>query len=55
VTVLQLEVLPDADAVAERAAAFVAERAGAAAADHGRFTFAGRRRAHAVGDVRPPG
>jgi 6-phosphogluconate dehydrogenase len=40
---------------AERAAAFVAERAGAAAADHGRFTFAGQRRAHAVGDVRPPG
>jgi 6-phosphogluconolactonase len=40
VTALQLEVLPDADAVAERAAAFVAERAGAAVADHGRFTFA---------------
>ncbi len=39
-TALQLEVLPDADAVAERAAAFVAERAGAAVADHGRLTFA---------------
>ncbi|MET0511391.1 MAG: 6-phosphogluconolactonase [Thermoleophilaceae bacterium] len=39
-TALQLEVLPDADAVAERAAAFVAEQAEAAVADHGRLTFA---------------
>ena len=36
----QIEVLPDAAAVAERAAAYVAERARAAADDHGRFTFA---------------
>ncbi len=36
----QLEVLPDAAAVAERAAAYVAEQARAAASDHGRFTFA---------------
>ena len=36
----RIEVLPDADAVARRAAEFVAERARAAAADHGRFTFA---------------
>ena len=36
----QIEVLPDADAVAERAAAYVAEQARAAASDHGRFTFA---------------
>jgi 6-phosphogluconolactonase len=40
VTALQLEVLPDAEAVAERAAAFVAERAGATVAEDGRFTFA---------------
>jgi 6-phosphogluconolactonase len=33
-------VLPDPDAVAKRAAAFVAEQARAAVADHGRFTFA---------------
>ena len=36
----RVEVLPDADAVAKRAAAHVAERARAAVADHGRFTFA---------------
>ena len=35
-----VEVLPDADTVAARAAAFVAEQARAAVADHGRFTFA---------------
>src|SRR5262245_59505462 len=35
-----LEVLPDADAVATRAAALVAELARAAVADHARFTFA---------------
>ena len=39
-TTPQLEVLADADAVAERAAAFVAEQAEAAVADHGRLTFA---------------
>ena len=37
---LRLEVCPDADAVAERAAEFVAEQARVAVADHGRFTFA---------------
>lgn len=37
---LQTEILPDADAVAKRGAAYVAERARAAVADHGRFTFA---------------
>lgn len=37
---LEIEVLPDADAVAERGAAYVAEQAQAAIADHGRFTFA---------------
>lgn len=37
---LEIEVLPDAAAVAERAATYVAERARAAVADHGRFTFA---------------
>jgi 6-phosphogluconolactonase len=36
----QIEVLPDAAAVATRAAAFVAERARASVADHDRFTFA---------------
>jgi 6-phosphogluconolactonase len=40
VTQPQIEILPDADAVAERASAYVAERAQAAIADHGRFTFA---------------
>jgi 6-phosphogluconolactonase len=35
-----IEILPDADAVASRAAAFVAEQARVAAAGHGRFTFA---------------
>jgi 6-phosphogluconolactonase len=35
-----IEVCPDAEAVAERAAEFVAEQADAAVADHGRFTFA---------------
>jgi 6-phosphogluconolactonase len=40
VTPPQIEVLADADAVAERGAAYVAERARAAVADHGRFTFA---------------
>ncbi len=39
-TTPQLEVLPDPDAVAARGAAFVAEQARAAVADHGRFTFA---------------
>jgi 6-phosphogluconolactonase len=39
-TALKIEVLLDPDAVAERAAAYVAERAHAAVADHGRFTFA---------------
>jgi 6-phosphogluconolactonase len=37
---LEIEILPDADAVAERGAAYVAERAQAAVAEHGRFTFA---------------
>jgi 6-phosphogluconolactonase len=37
---LQVEVLPDPDAVAERGAVFVAEQARAAVSDHGRFTFA---------------
>ena len=36
----RIEILPDADAVAERAAAFVAERARAATAADGSFTFA---------------
>ena len=36
----QIEVLPDAASVAERGAAYVAEQAQAAIADHGRFTFA---------------
>ena len=36
----QIEILPDADAVAERGAAYVAEQAHAAIEDHGRFTFA---------------
>jgi 6-phosphogluconolactonase len=36
----ELEVLPDAGAVAERGAEFVAERAAEAVADHGTFTFA---------------
>lgn len=35
-----IEFLPDPEAVARRAAAFVAEQARAAVADHGRFTFA---------------
>ncbi|MGH3022427.1 MAG: 6-phosphogluconolactonase [Gaiellaceae bacterium] len=35
-----IEVLPDAEAVAERGADYVAEQARAAIADHGRFTFA---------------
>ena len=37
---LPIEVLPDADAVAERAAEYVAERAQSAIAGRGRFTFA---------------
>ena len=37
---LEIEILPDADAVAERGAAYVAERAQATVAEHGRFTFA---------------
>ncbi len=37
---MRIEVLPDADAVATRAAAFVAEHARAAVADHDRFTLA---------------
>jgi 6-phosphogluconolactonase len=37
---LQLEILPDPDTVARRAAAFVAERARAVVSTHGRFTFA---------------
>jgi len=37
---LELEVLPDAAAVAERGAEYVAERARAAVDDHGRFTLA---------------
>ena len=36
----QIEILPDAGAVAERGAAFVAEQARAAIADHDRFTLA---------------
>ena len=36
----QIEILPDAAAVAERGAAFVAEQARAAIADHDRFTLA---------------
>jgi 6-phosphogluconolactonase len=36
----QIEILPDADAVAERGAKYVAEQARAAVADHGRFNFA---------------
>jgi 6-phosphogluconolactonase len=40
VTDTPTEILPDAAAVAERAASYVAERARAAVADHGRFTFA---------------
>ena len=35
-----LEILPDAEAVAERGAELVAERAAEAVADHGTFTFA---------------
>jgi 6-phosphogluconolactonase len=37
---LRVEVCPDADAVARRGAEYVAEQAGAANADRGRFTFA---------------
>lgn len=37
---LRVEVLPDADAVAERGAELVAEHAREAVADHGHFTFA---------------
>lgn len=37
---MQIEVLPESSAVAERAAAYVAEQARAAAAEHGLFTFA---------------
>jgi 6-phosphogluconolactonase len=37
---LQVDVRPDAEAVVERGAEFVAEQAAAAIADHGRFTFA---------------
>jgi 6-phosphogluconolactonase len=40
VTEPQIEVLPDAVAVAERGAAYVTEQAQAAIADHGQFTFA---------------
>ena len=36
----ELEILPDAEAVAERGAELVAERAAEAVADHGTFTFA---------------
>ena len=36
----ELEVAPDGDAVADQAAAYVAARARAAVAEHGRFTFA---------------
>jgi 6-phosphogluconolactonase len=35
-----VEILEDADAVAERGAAYVAEQTGLAVADHGQFTFA---------------
>jgi 6-phosphogluconolactonase len=38
--VFEVEVFPDAQAVAERAAAYVAEQARASVADHSRFTFA---------------
>lgn len=37
---LEIEILSDAEAVAERGAEYVAERAHAAVAEHGRFTFA---------------
>jgi 6-phosphogluconolactonase len=37
---LRMDVRPDAEAVAERGAEFVAEQAAAAIADHGRFMFA---------------
>ena len=37
---LEIEILPDADAVAARGAEYVAERAREAVEDHGRFTFA---------------
>jgi 6-phosphogluconolactonase len=37
---LEIEILADADAVAERAAAFVAAQAHQAVTDHGHFTFA---------------
>jgi 6-phosphogluconolactonase len=37
---MEIEMLPDADAVAARGAAYVAEQARAAVADHGAFTFA---------------
>ena len=37
---LEIEILPDADKVAERGAEYVAAQAEAAVADHGRFTFA---------------
>jgi 6-phosphogluconolactonase len=37
---VEIEVLPDADAVARRGAEYVAEEAKTAVADHGRFTFA---------------
>ena len=37
---LEIEILSDAEAVAERGAEYVAERARAAVAEHGRFTFA---------------
>ena len=37
---LRMDVRPDAEAVAERGAEFVAGQAAAAIADHGRFTFA---------------
>jgi 6-phosphogluconolactonase len=40
VSELRVEVLPDADAVAERGAAYVAEQAREAIADRGLFTFA---------------
>ena len=36
----RIEILPDAEAVAKRAAAYVVERAHVAVADHGRFTLA---------------
>jgi 6-phosphogluconolactonase len=37
---LQIEICPDAEAVAKQASEFVADRAQAAVGDHGRFTFA---------------